>query len=72
MNFSKKILQVFTSPHSKNVWGFVETLGWRKVQPLTNDGATNMFMVLTSAKSSGIAVSGTINDATNEITTIYL
>lgn len=72
MNFSKKILQVFTSPHSKNVWGFVETLGWRKVQPLTNDGATNMFMVLTAAKSSGIAVSGTINDATNEITTIYL
>jgi hypothetical protein len=72
MNFSKKILQVFTSPHSKNVWGFVDTLGWRKVQPLTPDGATNMFMVLTAAKSSGIAVSGSIDDATNEITTIYL
>ncbi|WP_254563075.1 hypothetical protein [Dyadobacter diqingensis] len=72
MNFSKKILQVYSSPHSKNVWGFVETLGWRKVQPLTTDGATNMFLVLTAAKSSGIAVSGTIDDASNEITTIYL
>jgi hypothetical protein len=72
MNFSKKILQVYSSPHTKNVWGFVETLGWRKVQPLTTDGATNMFMVLTAAKSSGIAVSGTIDDASNEITTIYL
>lgn len=72
MNFSKKVLQVYTSPHSKNVWGYIDSLGWRKVQPLTNDGATNMFLVLAAAKSSGIAVSGSIDDATNEITTIYL
>lgn len=72
MNFSKKVLQVYATVHSKNVWGFIETLGWKKVQPLSPDGSTNMFMVLTAAKASGIAVSGSIDDTTNEITTIYL
>lgn len=73
MNFTKTILQVFVSPHSKNVWAYINTIGWRKVQGLSTDGATNMFLVLVAARTSGIAVTGTLSNTTAsaEITILY-
>ncbi|MCW3465673.1 hypothetical protein [Chitinophaga nivalis] len=71
MNFTQKILQVYATPHSQNVWAYINTIGWRKVQPLSTDGSTNMFVLLVAARTSGIVVSGTLN-ASNEITVLYL
>ena len=68
---TKKVLQVFTSPHSQNVWGNIETIGWRKVETLSTDGCTNMFQLLVAAKGSGLPVTVTINDS-NLITILYL
>ena len=73
MNFTKRILQVFCSPHSKNAWAYIDTIGWRKVQGLSTDGVTNMFLVLVAARTSGIAVTGTLSSAASnaEITILY-
>lgn len=73
MNFTKKILQVYVTPHSQNVWGYIDTIGWRKVQMLSTDGSTNMFLVLCAARTSGIAVTGTLTDATanGQISVLY-
>ena len=74
MTVTKKILQVYGSPHSQNVWAFIETIGWRKVQLLSTDGITNMFLMLVAARTSGIAVTATLSDATAAavITMLYL
>ncbi|KAA2238489.1 peptidase M6 [Chitinophaga agrisoli] len=71
MNFAQKILQVYSTPHSQNVWAYIDTLGWKKVQLLSTDGSTNMFVMLSAAKASGIAVSGTLT-ASGEISVLYL
>lgn len=73
MNFSKKILQVYCTPHSQNVWGYIDTIGWRKVQALSTDGSSNMFLILVAAKTSGIIVNGTLSDSTSsgQITVLY-
>ena len=72
MNFSnKKVLRVFTSPHSKNVWGNIETIGWKKVGQNSTDGVTNMAIILNAARANNKTVSGTI-DASNLISILYL
>lgn len=73
MNFSnKKITRTFTSPNSKNCWGYIEAIGWRKVKTTSTDGATNMFVTLSAAKAHNRTVSGTIEDSTNQVTILYL
>lgn len=67
---TKKITQVFTSPHSKNVWANIEGIGYRKVETLTPDGCSNMFQALVAARASGVPVTITINDA-NLINLLY-
>ena len=72
MNFSnKQITRTYTSPHSKNCWAHIDSIGWRKVKPDTNDGSTNMFMLINAARANSRAVSGSI-DAANQITILYL
>ena len=72
MNFSnKKVLRTFASPHSKNFWGNIETIGWRKVAQNSTDGVTNMAQILNAARANNKTVSGTI-DASNQISILYL
>ncbi len=72
MNFSnKKVLRTYASPHSKNAWANIESLGWRKIGQLSTDGVTNMFAMLNAAKGNNKAVTGTI-DASNKISILYL
>jgi immune inhibitor A len=66
------VIQTFTSPHSMNVWGLIQTQPYRKVQPISVDGATNMFVILNAAKASGRTVSGSYDDATGLLYTLYL
>ncbi len=75
VNFSgKKVISTFTSPHTMNAWGNIDTLGWRKIQPISADGVTNMFMILNAAKTSGRTVSGQYDDSTSDkfLYTLYL
>lgn len=67
-----EVVQTFTSPHSMNAWGLVAAHPWRKVQPISTDGTTNMFMILCAAKGSGRTVSGQYDDATGQLYTLYL
>ena len=39
----KKVLQVYSSPHSKNAWAYIESAGWRKIDELSADGVTSLF-----------------------------
>ena len=72
MNFNnKKILRTFTSPHSKNVWAYIDTIGWRKVGQESTDGVTNMAIVINSARAHNMPVSGYINPSTNMIAHLY-
>ena len=49
--YNKAVLSTYTSPHSMNAWAYIQDNGWRKVQPLTPDGVTNMFILLTDSKA---------------------
>ena len=73
VNFANaKVLLTFTSPHSMNAWGLIQTQPWRKVQPISTDGVTNMFCLLNAAKAGGRPVSGSYDDATGQLFTLYL
>lgn len=73
MNFSnKKIVQTFSSPHSKNVWANIETVGWRKIGQESTDGVTNMAIIINAARANNMTVSGSIDDGTNQIKHLYL
>lgn len=67
-----KVLQTFVSPHSMNAWGLIDTQPWRKVQTTSTDGVTNMFLLLNAAKGSGRTVSGSYDDATGLLYTLYM
>ncbi|GAA2005939.1 matrixin family metalloprotease [Microbacterium ulmi] len=61
---------VYATPHSKNAWAYPHGVGWRKIQPLTADGVSNVFATLVRARAAGSAV--TLHVTGNEIDTVYL
>ncbi len=67
-----KVLATFTSPHSMNAWGYIETQPWRKVQQISTDGVNNMFVLLNAAKASGRPVSGSYDDGTGLLYTLQM
>jgi hypothetical protein len=72
MTFSNKnVTRTFTSPNTKNAWGYIDTIGWRKVKTSSTDGVTNMFVILCAAKANSRKVSGNI-DGSNQLTYLYL
>lgn len=66
------VVQTFTSPHTMNAWGLMSSQPYRKVQPISPDGTTNMFTILCAARASGRTVSGSYDDATGQLYTLYL
>jgi len=73
VNFSNvRVVMTFTSPHSMNAWGLIETQPWRKVQPISTDGVSNMFTLLNAAKASGRTVSGSYDDSNGMLYTLYM
>jgi immune inhibitor A len=67
-----RVLLTFTSPHSMNAWAYIETQPWRKVQPISTDGVNNMFTLLNAAKAGGRTVSGSYDDSTGLLYTLYM
>ena len=73
MNFTNKnIKKTFVSSHSKNAWAEIDGVGWRKVQTLSEDGVSNVFMMLCAAQTHNRTVSGSVDDASNTIALVYL
>ena len=68
---NKKVLRTYATTNSKNVWGYLEGIGWRKIKEQSSDGSTNMFMILVAARVHNRTVNGEI-DGSNKITKLYL
>ncbi len=50
------VTQVYATPHSKNAWGHLQGIGWRKIDPNANDGVTNTLAILSVAVAEGLKV----------------
>lgn len=75
VNFSAgQVVATYASPHQMNCWAVIQTAGgsWRKVQPIATDGVTNMFVLLNAAKAGGRTVSGSYDDSTGQLYTLYM
>ncbi len=59
---NKKVLRTFSSPHSKNAWAYLESVGWRKVNTLSSDGVTNVFVLLNEARVKNRVVRANIDN----------
>jgi peptidoglycan hydrolase-like protein with peptidoglycan-binding domain len=62
--------RVYATPHSKNAWAYLHGVGWRKIQPLTTDGVTNVFAMCCRARSSNKSI--TVQANASEILVAYL
>ncbi len=67
---NKQVLRVFATYHSKNAWGFVQDVGWRKVKPTTPDGVTNVLGALCESRANAKPV--TVLATATEIEQLYL
>lgn len=47
------VSQVYASPHNKNAWAHLAGIGWRKIDPLANDGVTNVLAMFAIAVAKG-------------------
>jgi immune inhibitor A len=73
VNFSNaQVVSTFSSPHTMNAWAYLASGPWRQVQPISTDGTTNMFVLLNAAKAGGRPVSGSYDDTTGQLYTLYM
>ncbi len=61
--------------HSKNgslmAWAIIDGIGgWRKIRPTSNDGVTNIFMILSTARANNRRVDVYISDGHIEQATL--
>ena len=47
------VSQVYSTPHSKNAWAYLQGIGWRKIHPNANDGVTNTLAIFANAVAKG-------------------
>ncbi len=53
----KKIVRTYTSSHSKNAYAIVNGInGWKKIEELTEDGVTNVFITACEAQAGNRSV----------------
>jgi C1A family cysteine protease len=69
-HYNKKVLATFAHHTSQSAWANIEGLGWRRIQPGTSDGVTNMFATLCGATANNRKVHVYADDKL--IYTIYL
>lgn len=67
---TKKVLRTFATPHSKNAWAYIDSVGWRKVDTLTTNGVTNTFVLLNEARANNLTVR--VNIDSSKIKIAYL
>lgn len=62
--------RVYVTPHAKNAWAYLNGIGWRKIQPLSADGVTNVFAMCCKARASGKSI--TLQANATDILSAYL
>jgi peptidoglycan hydrolase-like protein with peptidoglycan-binding domain len=62
--------RVYATPHSMNAWAYLNGVGWRKIQPLSADGVTNVFAMCCRARSSNKSI--TVQANASDILVAYL
>lgn len=65
------INQVYATSGSKNCWAHLPSGGWRKVEPSSNDGVTNVHVLLALAKANG-KQAHVVQNSSDRITQVYL
>jgi len=48
-----EVNRTYATIHSKNAWAYFQGLGWRKIQPVSPDGVTNMLALFAEAVANG-------------------
>ena len=64
------VSQVYSTPHSKNGWAYLQGIGWRRIHPNANDGHTNTLAMFAIAVAKGRKV--TVNADGSYIYQAYL
>lgn len=59
---TKKVTRTYASPHSKNAWAYLQSVGWRKVDGLSTDGVTNLFIMLNEARVKNKTITASIDN----------
>ncbi|GGZ73917.1 M6 family metalloprotease domain-containing protein [Algibacter mikhailovii] len=67
---TKKVTRTYASPHSKNAWANLQSIGWRKIEGTSIDGVTNLFVLLNEARVKNKMVTASIDN--NFIKIAYL
>jgi hypothetical protein len=62
--------RIYATPHSRNAWAYLHGVGWRKVQPLTTSGVTNVFALLVYARAYNKSI--TVQANATDILAAYL
>ena len=65
-----RVYDAFASHDRENAWANLEGLGWRKVEPKSPDGVTNMFLCITEAVANNLRIDAYADGTTLEI--LYL
>jgi C1A family cysteine protease len=60
---STKVSQVYASRDAQNAWAHLPGLGWRRIQPGSGDGVTNMLAMLTEAVAKNLTVTVVVDGA---------
>jgi C1A family cysteine protease len=47
------VSQVYSTPHSKNAWAHLQSIGWRQIHPNVNDGVTSTLAIFAMAVAKG-------------------
>ena len=72
-SYNTTIGRVYATPHSQNCWAWLNAISaWRRIQPLSTDGVTNVHLALTEARDTGASVSVTTDAADTVIINVYL
>lgn len=53
---STKVTQVYSSRDAQNAWAYLPGLGWRRIQPGSADGVTNVHLMLAEAAAKDLTV----------------
>ncbi len=68
---NKAVVRTHCKNGSRMAWAIIDGIsGWRKIRPTSNDGVTNIFMILSTARANNRRVDVYIRDGYIEQATL--
>jgi hypothetical protein len=58
---STTVSQVYASRDAQNAWAYFPSLGWRRIQPGSADGVTNLLAVLSEAVAKNLTITALVD-----------